>query len=63
MIDLEKHEKDLKEWRIKVADANQRCEELNKDKTTLNKMGGIGCHVQYARIICNSPKNKVDLVK
>ena len=63
MIDLEKHEKDLKEWRAKVAEANKRCEELNKDATTLNKIGGVGYHVQYARIICNSPKNKVDLVK
>jgi hypothetical protein len=63
MIDLEKHEKDLKEWRIKVAEANKRCEELNKDTTAFNKMGGIGYHVQYARIICNSPKNKAALVK
>lgn len=63
MINLEKHEKDLKEWREKVAVATKRCEELNKNTTTLNKMGGIGYHVQYARIICNSPKNKADIGK
>lgn len=54
MIDLEKLEKDLEEWRVKVAEATKRCEELNKNPA-LNKMGGIGYHVQYARVICNPP--------
>jgi hypothetical protein len=59
MIDLEKYEKDLKEYRAMTAAAVKRCEELNKDETTINKMGGIGYHVKYARVICNAPKKDI----
>jgi hypothetical protein len=50
----------LTEFRAKQAIAQQRCDELNKDKTKLNRMGGIGYHVIYARCVCNPAKNRAD---
>lgn len=57
---LEIYGERLTEFRAKQATAQKRCDELNKDKAKLNRMGGVGYHVIYGRCVCNPAKNRAD---